>query len=125
VCHTTDGSPPAAGVADLAAWLVEQPSTDVRTVRWATGWKPTAPLEVAPFTDIGAVHDGVIPRSLRRAGLGRLGGGLAGRSVRSALREVTTDGIVYLSSAHCAPILRYLPAGDRRVVTHLYALDRK
>ena len=125
VSHAADHTPPAASAASLMAWLSEQSSIELTSVLWASGSTSTAPFEKGRYTNVGAVHRRLGPRALRRVGLVRIGGGLAGRGVRKALRDVPRDGVLYLSSAHSAAILRYLPPGQRTIVTHLHALDRR
>lgn len=125
VCPAADRSAPASAAAALGAWLAEDPSVDLHSVLWGTGYLDVASFAAGRFTDVSAVHRRLGPRALRRAGLVRVGGGLTGQAVRARLRAVARDGVLYLSSAHSAAVLRYLPAGRRTVVTHLHALDQR
>lgn len=125
VSHAADHSPAAASAASLVGWLADEPTVDLHSVLWAWGHAGAASYDRGRFVDVGAVHRAIGPRALRRVGLVRVGGGLAGRGVRSALRDVPRDGVLYLSSAQAGAVLRYLPAGNRTVITHVHALDRR
>lgn len=124
VAHTADESLPASTLPHLLAWLDEQPDVELHSVLWSAGWIGPGPFRHGRFHDVGAAHERLVPSALRTVGMGRVAGGLAGRAVRSTLRGVPSNGVLYLSSAYSAPVLRYLPPGDRVVVTHLHAIDR-
>ena len=124
VSHTADDSVPATSVPRLMAWLHDQPGISLHTVLWASGHNGVAPYDFGRLADVGSAHESFAARSLRGVGLHRVGGGVAGRAVRSTLRTVPKDGVLYLSSARAGAVLRYLPPGDRTVVTHLHAMDR-
>lgn len=123
--HAADDSPPSVGISHLMAWLAREPTVDLHSVLWAAGPAGTAPFEHGRFFDVGADHRRLVPRVARRVGLVRVGGGLAGRAVRSTLRAVPPSGVLYLSTAHAGAVMRYLPPGPRTVVTHLHAMDRR
>lgn len=125
VSHGSDESAPAIAVAHLMAWLADEPSISLHTVLWAPGPTGTAPFDHGHLTDIGSAHHHPAARLLRAARLGRIAGGIAGRSVRARVRTLPTDGVLYLSTARSSALLRYLPAGDRVVITHLHSLDRE
>jgi len=107
----------------LLAWLASRPEVDLHSVVWTAGPRGTKPYEVGRLHDVGAVRRRLLPLRLSRVGLQRIGGGLMGRSVRATLRDVP-GGILYLSSGFAGAALRYLPNGDRVVLTHLHAIDR-
>lgn len=125
VCHTADESTPATTVVTFMAWLDRHPDVELHTVLWSRGHMPSSTYDFGRFANVATAHDGVLPTVLRRVGLGRLAGGLAGRAVRSRLRSVPPSGVLYLNTGFSAPVLRYLPPGDRTVVTHLHAIDRE
>lgn len=124
VSHTADESLPASTVPHLLAWLDEQPEVELHSVLWSAGWVGPDPFRHGRFHDVGAAHERLSASLLRSIGLTQVAGGLAGRAVRSALRGVPRSGVLYLNSARSAPVLRYLPPGDRLVVTHIHAIDR-
>ncbi len=124
VSHTADDSVPAITVTHLMSWLDREPSVELHTVLWSKGHNGPGPYDFGRLADVSGDHDAVLPDLLRRVGLGRLGGGLAGRAVRSTLRSLPDRGVLYLSSAASGAVLRYLPPGRRTVVTHLHATDR-
>jgi glycosyltransferase involved in cell wall biosynthesis len=107
------------------AWLDAEPSVDLHAVLWAAGPAGTKPYDHGRFYDVGADHRRLAARAARQVGLARVGGGLAGRAVRSTLRGIPTDGVLYLSTARSGAVMRYLPPGERTVVTHLHATDRR
>ena len=123
VSPAADGSPASTSASALMGWLHHRPEVSLHTVLWASGPAGTASYDFGRFTDIGSAHEALLPQLLRGVGLTRLGGGLAGRSVRARLRPVPRSGVLYLSSAAAVPVVRYLPDGDRTVVTHLHRAD--
>lgn len=124
VVHAGDDSPPAVTAGHLAAWLADQPSVELHTVVWARRAAGVERFDFGRLRDAGAEHVRFRLRLLRLVKLGRVAGGLAGRAVRGVLADLPRDGVLFLDCAHAAPVLRYLPPGDRTVVTHLHALDR-
>ena len=124
VSHTADESLPASTLPHLLTWLDQQPDVALHSVLWSAGWVGPDPYRHGRFHDVGAAHERLTANLLRGVGLARVAGGLAGRAVRSVLKGVPRTGVLYLNSAHSAPVLRYLPPGDRVVVTHLHAIDR-
>jgi len=124
VGHTADESEPAVGLGHLIAWLDERPSVELHTVLWAWGPAGTSRYERGHFMNVGDDHRRLLARGLRSVGLARMGGGVAGRAVRSTLRRAPRSGVLYLSTAAAAPVVRYLPPGERTVITHLHAVDR-
>lgn len=124
VSHAADDSLPATSVPRLMRWLADQPGIDLHTVLWASGHNGKAPYDFGRLADVGSAHERLVARGLRGVGQHRLAGGVAGRAVRGTLRRVPAAGVLYLSSARAGAVLRYLPPGDRTVVTHLHAMDR-
>jgi glycosyltransferase involved in cell wall biosynthesis len=106
-------------------WLHRQPDVDLHTVLWSRGHNPSSTYDFGRFANVADAHEALLPTVLRAVGLTRIGGGLAGRGVRAALRSVPTTGVLYLSTSFSAPVLRYLPPGERTVVTHLHTIDRE
>mgnify|MGYP000867541442 CR=1 FL=1 len=125
VSHTADDSVPAVTVAHLMAWLDRDPRVDLHTVLWSRGHNSPQRYDFGRLANVAEAHDVFPAGLLRRVGLSRVGGVLAGRAVRRTLRSVPAEGVLYLSSAFAAPVLRYLPAGERTVVTHLHGIDRE
>ncbi len=125
VVHLTADDGPAMRAAEvLITWMAGQPVVRLHTVLWLPGWSSTARFEAGTFHDVARDHRRTLPRAMRRAGSDRLAGTFTARAIRSTLRSVPRSGGLYLNSAVCAPALRYLPPGERRVVTHLRADDR-
>ncbi|MCC5952427.1 MAG: glycosyltransferase [Acidimicrobiia bacterium] len=120
-----DDSPATRSATSLVTWLAERSDVDLHTVLWLPGWTSTTPFESATFHDVAGDHRARLPQLLRRMGAERPAGILTARAVRSTLATVPRSGVVYLNGAACAVALRYLPAGDRTVVTHLHADDRQ
>jgi glycosyltransferase involved in cell wall biosynthesis len=125
VSHGADDSTPAIAVGHLMAWLDREPSVTLHTVLWAPGPAGTAPFDFGRLTDIGSAHHHPAARALRSVGLGRVGGAIAGRAVRAKVKELPSDGVLYLSTTRSAAVLRYLAPGNRIVITHLHAFDRE
>jgi len=125
VSHTADDSVPAVTVAHLMAWLDRDPRVDLHTVLWSRGHNSPQRYDFGRLANVAEAHDVFPAGLLRRVGLSRVAGVLAGRAVRRTLRSVPAEGVLYLSSAFAAPVLRYLPAGERTVVTHLHGIDRE
>ena len=125
VCHRADDTRPTTSAANLAAWLVLQPSVTLHTVVWTPGPKGPGPIDHGRMTDFGRAHQHPVARCLRRVGLGLLGGVVAGRAVRAKAKELPTDGVLYLNTTQSSAILRYLPPGERIVIAHLHAFDRE
>lgn len=124
VTHAADHTPPAVAAEHLVGWFRRRPDTELTTVVWTAGPRGLAPYGADRRIDVGSVRRRLLSARLERVGLVRLGGGLRGRAVRAALRAVPADGVVYLSSGFAGAVLRYLPDGDRTVITHLHPLDR-
>jgi hypothetical protein len=122
---TADDGPAMRTVEVLISWMAGQPVVRLHTVLWLPGWSSTARFEAGTFHDVARDHRRRLPRALRRAGSDRLAGKVTVRAIRSTLRTVPRSGGLYLNGVVCAPALRYLPPGDRRVVTHLHASDRE
>jgi glycosyltransferase involved in cell wall biosynthesis len=106
------------------AWLQDHPEVELHTAVWAAGHHGTAPYDFGRLYDIGSAHERLLARGLRGFGFTRLGGGVAGRAVRRTVRNMPTDGVLYLSSVRAGAVLRYLPPGPRTVVTHVHVMDR-
>lgn len=122
---TADGGSAMQSAEVLATWLADRPDVALHTVLWLPGWSNTARYEAAgTFHDVARDHRRALPGALRRAGAGGLASKLTARAIRSTLASVPPSGAVFLNGATCAPALRYLPPGDRRVVTQLRATDR-
>jgi hypothetical protein len=122
---TADDGPAMRAVEVLIAWMAGQPVVRLHTVLWLPGWSSTARFEEGTFHDVARDHRRPVPRALRRAGRDGLAGRVTARAIRSTLRSVPRSGGLYLNGAVCAPALRYLPPGERWVVTHLHAADRE
>lgn len=125
VSHAADESPAAVGVSHLLGWLAQEPSVQLHSILWAPGPGGTKPYRKGRFANVGAAHRHPAVRLLKATGQERIGGGLAGRLVRTKVRGVPRTGVVYLSSAGAGAVLRYLPDGPRIVITHLHAIDRE
>src|SRR5690606_23505839 len=78
VSHTADDSVPAITVTHLMAWLDRAPSVDLHTVLWSRGHNGSSPYDFGRLANVAEDHEALLPDLLRRVGLGRLGGGLAG-----------------------------------------------
>lgn len=124
VNHAADDSPSSTGLVHLIRWLAEREDVDLHTVLWEAGYRPTSPYDAGRLIELGPAHAYLPSKVLRAAGVTRLAGGLAGREVRARLSRLPTTGVAYLSTVRSAPILRYLPAGERTIVTHLHRSDR-
>lgn len=124
VSHAADDSIPATALPTLMAWLDDQPDVSLHSVLWAAGPNGPRPFDFGRLANVGAAHEGVLASGLRKVGLRRLGGGVAGRQVRWTLRKVPAHGVLYLSTAWAGAILRYLDLEPFTVVTHLHAADR-
>lgn len=124
VSHRLDTSPAAASVDHLVTWLSRRSDIALHTAAWAAGPGDRTALRRGRFADVAACHEGVLPAGLRRVGLAKVAGGVAGRAVRRALRSVPSEGVLFLNTGFASPVLRYLPTGRRTVVTHLHQLDR-
>lgn len=123
VAHAADHSPPTIALGHLVRWLAQRPDVSVRTVVWTAGPRMQV-FAGTPVHDVGRVRRWLLPLRMQRLGLRRLGGGLRGRAVRSALKSVPAGGVLYLSTGFAGSVLRYLPPGRRTVVTHVHAVDR-
>jgi glycosyltransferase involved in cell wall biosynthesis len=121
---SADDGPAMRNLAVLMDWLARQPDVELHTVLWLPGWASTAPFRVGTFHDVARDHRGLLPRAARRMGDERRAGALTARAARSNLATVPPTGFVYLNGAASGVALRYLPPGERMVVTHLHASDR-
>lgn len=124
VSHAADDSVAATSVVRLMEWLHESPAVELHTILWAAGFRGSRQYDFGRLADVGRAHEVLPARLLRAIGQPRIAGGVAGRAVRSTLRRIPTDGVLYLSSARAGAVLRYLPPGSRTVITHLHAADR-
>jgi glycosyltransferase involved in cell wall biosynthesis len=124
VTHCADESTPAIAVSHLARWMADEPSVELHTVVWAPGPVDVAVYDHGRVTDFGRAHHHPAAQGLRKVGLGRAAGPIAGRAVRARAQALPTDGVLYLSTTRSAPILRYLRPGPRTVICHLHPLDR-
>lgn len=121
-----DGAASMRSAEVLMTWMADRPDINLHTVLWLPGWSSTARFEAAgTFHDVAHDHRRTVPRALRRVGADQLASRLTARAIRSTLRSIPASGAVYLNGAACAPALRYLPPGERRVITHLHAADRE
>lgn len=121
---SADDSPAMRNLSVLMAWLARRPDVDLHTVLWLPGWADTAPFRVGTFHDVAKDHRGALARLARKAGRHREAGALVARAARSNLASIPPGGTVYLNGAETVVALRYMPAGERRVVTHLLESDR-
>ena len=81
-CYTADESPPATTAARLTSWLADQPGVELHTVLWAKGYRGTDAYDRGRLADVASARDRFVPNTLRRVGLGRLGGGLLSGKAR-------------------------------------------
>ncbi len=121
---TADDSPATRNVSMLLRWLAEQPDISLHTVLWLPGWADTDAFRLGRFHDVARDHRAWLARSARRAGLDDKADALTRRAVRSTLATVPATGAIYLNGAGCVVALRYIPPGERTVVTHLHPTDR-
>lgn len=120
---SADGGPATAGATTLLNWLVERSDVRVHSVVWLPGSASNRPYRVGTFHDVARDHGATLPQLLRRADREGLASKVTARSIRSTLARVPRSGVVFLNGVACAPALRYLPPGDRTVLTRVRVGD--
>src|SRR5690606_28848702 len=118
-------SPAMRNVTTLVGWLARRPDVDLHTVLWLPGWADTSRFARGRFHDVARDHRRPLARAARRAGKERRAGALTARAARANLASIPGGGVVFLDGASCAVALRYLPPGERFVVTLVLASDRE
>lgn len=119
-----DGADPAASTPAwrLLGWMAEGAGPAPTAVVWHGDLSPRRPQNVPVIDAEGAGRWPPVVVA-RLAGARRVSMGLRGRRVRRLLGDLEGAETVYLNTGFSVPALRYLPPGERNIVTHLRAVD--